>query len=139
MYTLLYIALLHREAVSDTLENPDASLLYGGVDVHIVHRNATEARRDFFSLLTEIAADPSEIVEVTHKDLDEPVLIVSAQFRRYVRQLERLVQMRANRDVTATPFRIGGTMRLRDARNEDGVSDARREQQRLFALKFADL
>lgn len=139
MYTSLYISLRRWETVSDTFDNPDASPPYGGVDVHIVHRNATEARRDFFSLLSEIAADPSEVVEVTHKDLSEPVLIVSAQFRRYVRQLERLLRMRANRDAIAAPFRIGGTMCLRDARNGNGVSDARREQQRLFALKFADL
>ena len=125
--------------MSDNLEAPDTSLLYGGVDVHVVHRNATEARRDFFSLLGEIAADPSEVVEVTHKDLPEPVLIVSAQFRRYVRQLERLLQLRATRDTNDAAFRIGGTMRLRDARHEDGVSSARREQQRLFAMKFADL
>lgn len=76
---------------------------------------------------------------MTHKDLSEPVLIVSAQFRRYVRQLERLLQRRAIGGATDAPFRIGGTMRLRDARKADGVSDVRREQQRLFALKFADL
>ena len=123
----------------DTHEPPNTSLLYGGVDVHIVHRNATEARRDFFSLLGEIAADPSEVIEVTHKDLSEPVLIVSAQFRRYVRQLERLLQTRATEGANHAAFRIGGTMRLRDGRNEDGVRDARREQQRMFAFKFADL
>ena len=90
-------------------------------------------------MLGEIAADPSEIVEVSHKDLAEPVLIVSSQFRRYVRQLERLLLMRASEGADHASFRVGGTMRLRGGRNEDGVTGARREQQRLFAAKFADL
>ena len=74
-----------------------------------VLRNATEARQQFFVLLSEVVADPSEVVLIEHKDLPGRGM----RERKYLRcgQLSRL-QVSGERVHTDLPvFR-------RDARNE---------------------
>ena len=62
-----------------------------------VLRNATEARQQFFVLLSEVVADPSEVVLIEHKDLPGRGMLVSEAYREYVRHLERLVKTLAAR------------------------------------------
>ena len=124
--------------MSDTHTPLAALAILNSRQERTVHRNATEARRQFFALLGEVAADPDEVVEVQHKDFEEPVLLVNAHYRRYVRQLERLVQELRSELAVGVPFRLGGTVTL-EADMEAALAAIRDEQRQRTGTKFVDL
>ena len=124
--------------MSDTHTPLAALAILNSPQERTVHRNATEARRQFFALLGEVAADPDEVVEIQHKDLEEPVLLVNAHYRRYVRQLERLVHGLRSELAVGVPFRLGGTVTL-EADMEAALAAIRDEQRHRTGTKFVDL
>ena len=98
-----------------------------------VLRNATEARQQFFVLLSEVVADPSEVVLIEHKDLPGRGMLVSEAYREYVRHLERLVKTLAAR--TAGSFRLVGTVVLHGD-VDDALRDLRGSERSRVETKF---
>jgi hypothetical protein len=76
---------------------------------HSISVKATQARHDFFPLIGGVAGDPTEIVEVEHRGLSGPVLLVNSAYREYVRQLEQAVRALLDLYPESAPFRLAGS------------------------------
>jgi len=105
---------------------------------HSVSVKATQARHDFFPLLGEVAGDPSEIVEVEHKGLPGPVLLVNAAYRDYVRRLEQAVRALLDLYPESAPFRLAGSM-VAVGDVDHALRDLRDDADRSSRERFADL
>ena len=105
---------------------------------HTVHYNATEARQQFFALLTKVVADPEEVVLIEHKDLPARGMLVGETYRTYVRQLERLVKSLSKELQPHGKFRLAGTMTLRGDLNES-LSKVRADAATRGASKLTDV
>lgn len=99
---------------------------------------ATQARHDFFPLLESVFADPTEVVEVEHKGLQGRALLVNAQFRDYVRQLEQTVRALLGPAPGGTTFLLAGSLSV-VGDVEDAVEALRVGEHRAAADRFADL
>jgi predicted flavoprotein YhiN len=105
---------------------------------HSVSVKATQARTDFFPLLGEVAGDPSEIVEVEHKGLPGPVLLVNSAYREYVRQLEQAVRALLDLYPDSAPFRLAGSVvAIGDV--DAAMRELRDDAARSSRDRFADL
>jgi hypothetical protein len=105
---------------------------------HSVSVKATQARHDFFPLLGEVAGDPSEIVEVEHKGLPSPVLLVNAAYRDYVRQLEQAVRSLLDLYPESAPFRLASSV-VAIADVDEAIREMRDAASRSARDRFADL
>lgn len=128
------------------MRRPDAGLLdraplavFAGREERIVSCNATEAHQQFFALLSEVVADPSEVVLIEHKGLPQRGMLVGEGYRTYVRQLEQLVRAFASSvRPPAASFRLAGTMTL-PGELEPALDDLRADAHAAFARKIDDL
>ncbi len=102
---------------------------------------ATQARHDFFPLLDSVVADPAEIVEVEHKGLGGRALLVNAQFRDYVRQLEDTVRALVGPVPDSEPFHLAGSLGSVNGSPaiEESLQTLRTRERRGAATRFADL
>jgi hypothetical protein len=117
---------------------PAAALaLLEGHQEHTVVVKATQARHDFFPLLEAVSADPARIVEVEHKGLGGRALLVNAQFRDYVRQLEQTVRALVG-PAPANSFALAGSLTLK-GEVEHAIDALRKRQRRAAAKRFEDL
>lgn len=105
---------------------------------HTVTVKATQARAEFFPLLESVAADPSEIVEVEHKGLPGRALLVNAQFRDYVRHLERTVRALLGPAPGGSAFRLAGSLAVVED-VEAAVESLRKREREAAADRFVDL
>jgi hypothetical protein len=123
---------------SQEISPPAAALaLLEGHQEHTVLVKATQARQDFFPLLEAVVADPSRVVEVEHEGVQGRALLVNAQFRNYVRQLEQTIRALIG-PTTASTFALAGSLTV--VEDEEHTIDALRHQQRCAAAnRFADL
>jgi hypothetical protein len=129
------------DAGADVSDVPFTTRVNEGLEAkreRTVRTNATDARRQFFALLDEVSANPDEVVEVAHRDHAEPVLLVHADYRRYVRQLESLVHSLIGRGATGARFQLGGSITIRPD-VDAALETIRNEQGARSAAKFADL
>lgn len=98
---------------------------------------ATQARHDFFPLLESVVSDPSEVVEVEHKALQGRALLVNAQFRDYVRQLEETVRALLDPASGGPTFRLAGSLSVAGD-VEEGIEALRSQERRAAVERFAD-
>lgn len=105
---------------------------------HTVTVKATKARNDFFPLLEAVVLNPAEVVEVEHKGLPGRALLVNAQFRDYVRQLEHAVRALLGPAVGGAAFRLAGSLAVTDD-VEGAVQALRSGDRRAAAARFDDL
>jgi hypothetical protein len=105
---------------------------------HTVTVKATKARNDFFPLLEAVVADPTEVVEVEHKGLDGRALLVSAQFRDYVRRLEQTVRALLGPAPGGTAFQLAGSLTVVEE-VEDAITTLRADARRAAAERCRDL
>lgn len=77
--------------------------------------SASEARQIFLQLLQDVATDAVELVEISHRDLDERVVLVSEKRVRAWRRRVADLETRLRAQASTSPFRLVGSGTL----NED--------------------
>lgn len=124
--------------MAEPTDSTDELVLVEPHHEHTLWRTATDARQQFFTLLSGVVLDPSEVVLIEHKDLPGRGMLVGEGYRAYVRQLERLVKTLSNRLQPAGSFRLVGTMTLQGSL-EDTLGELRTIQGTRSASKFDDV
>ena len=83
-------------------------------------------------------ADPTEVVEVEHRGFQGRALLVSAEFREYVRRLEQAVRALLGPETGGPVFQLAGSLTVVDG-VESAVEDLRGRERRAAANRFDDL
>jgi hypothetical protein len=100
--------------------------------------SASEARQAFLQLVQDVATDAIAFVEISHRDLDERVVLVSRKrLRAWRRRLSALeTQLRAS--ATTEPFRLIGSGTLHE-NPEAFLAASRRSAAAAARAKFEPL
>ena len=119
-----------------------ALALLEGHQERTVTVKATQARHDFFPLLESVVADPAQVVEVEHRGLRGRALLVHAEFRDYVRQLEATVRALLGPAPDGPVFRLAGSLAMGGeggADVDEAIATLRARERQGSAGRFADL
>lgn len=100
--------------------------------------SVSEARQSFLQLVQDVASNAVEMVEITHRDLDEEVVLVSGKRLRAWRSRLTALETQLRAQAAGAPFRLigSGTM-TEDA--EEYLAAARQQAARDAIAKLGTL
>jgi hypothetical protein len=100
--------------------------------------SVSEARQSFLQLVQDVASDAVEMVEITHRDLDERVVLVSGKRLRAWRSRMTALESQLRAQATGAPFRLIGSGTLHGD-PEEFLAASRRQAALDAEAKFSAL
>ncbi|HZS57718.1 MAG TPA: hypothetical protein VFA43_00510 [Gemmatimonadaceae bacterium] len=100
--------------------------------------SVSEARQSFLQLVQDVANDAVEMVEITHRDLDEDVMLVSGKRVRAWRSRLTALESQLRAQAVGEPFRLIGSGTMTDDA-EEFLAASRQKAAREAAAKLENL